>query len=90
MMAPSPIGSSGSARTKRSSDGILDRSKRAILYARNLFDILANLEETFKKYEILESECQMKAVCEVHKKAFATDHKQQTFGEQITSLIRSI
>lgn len=83
------IGGAASGRKKRSSeDHIFDRAKRAMLYARNLFDVLANLEDTFQKYEITESECQLKAVCEVHKSDNNLNSEYKKFGSKISDLIR--
>ena len=89
-MGASVIGPSvASGRKRRSSDEhMFDRAKRAILYARNLFDVLANLEDTFQKYEITESECQLKAVCEVHKSEKTLNSEYENFGSKITDLIR--
>lgn len=89
MIAPSLNTGTGSARNKRSiNESIVSRSKRALLYARNLFDILANLEETFRKYQIMESECQLKVVCEVHKNRSLLTDKYLTFGNEIKNIIR--
>jgi len=82
------VGAAAGRKKRSSDDHILDRAKRAILYARNLFDVLANLEDTFQKYEITESECQLKAVCEVHKSENTLNSEYQKFGSKITDLIR--
>lgn len=58
------------------------------MYARNLFDVLANLEEAFQKYEIIDTECQLKAVCEAHKTIENSSSSFKEFGSQIVDLIR--
>lgn len=61
------MGSVGSGRKKREVNGLIDKAGQAILYARNLYDILANLDDAFLKYDITSNACQLKAICEVHK-----------------------
>jgi len=85
----------GAGRKKRSEDSIVERGKRAFFYARNLFDVLANLEESFQKYDIKESECQLKAVCEVHKvdangpsNGPSESPQYKEFANKITDLLR--
>jgi hypothetical protein len=48
-------------------DGFVNRAGKAILYARNLYDIVSDLEEMFEKYEIKSNDCQLRAICEVHR-----------------------
>jgi len=67
---------------------LLGRTKRALLYARNLFDVLADLEDTFQKYEIKESECQLKSICEVHKLGNHLKEEYKSFGEKLVDLIK--
>jgi len=84
----------GAGRKKRSAeDNVVDRAKRAFFYARNLFDVLANLEESMQKYDIKESECQLKAVCEVHKNEALNSQTSESehykeFANKITDLLR--
>lgn len=63
------LGSAG--RKKREAvtpaSGFADRAGKAILYARNLYDIVSDLEEMFEKYEIKSNDCQLRAICEVHR-----------------------
>ena len=67
------LGSSAAGRRKREAvtasggDGSADRAGKAILYARNLYDIVSDLEEMFEKYEIKSNDCQLRAICEVHR-----------------------
>jgi len=91
VIGPAIGGSAG--RKKRSDDHIVERAKRAFFYARNLFDVLANLEEAFQKYDIKDSECQLRAVCEVHKMEASNSDSQSAeykeFANKITDLLRT-
>lgn len=86
-----PLLGSAAGRKKRDTssshpDGIIDRAGKAILYARNLYDILADLEETFDKYEIKTNDCQLRAICEVHRVGPNSDYKD--FGEKIIDIVK--
>lgn len=72
--------------TGSSPPGFADRAGKAILYARNLYDILADLEETFDKYEIKSNDCQLRAICEVHRVGPNSDYKD--FGDKIIDIVR--
>lgn len=67
------LGSAAAAgRKKRESSPIVggnfvSRAGKAILYARNLYDIVSDLDELFEKYEIRSNDCQLRAICEVHR-----------------------
>lgn len=65
----SKVGASG--RKKRETEGVtedfLGKAGRSLLYARNLYDVLEKLEENFHKYGITSNDCQLKAICEVHR-----------------------
>lgn len=69
--ALSPLLGSAAGRKKREAvsptSGFADRAGKAILYARNLYDIVSDLEEMFEKYEIKSNDCQLRAICEVHR-----------------------
>lgn len=83
-----PLLGSAVNRKKREavSPGFADRAGKAILYARNLYDILADLEETFDKYEIRSNDCQLRAICEVHRVGPNSDYKD--FGDKIIDIVR--
>lgn len=86
-----PVFSTASAAGRRKRDangGLMDRAGRAFLYARNLFDIYANLEEAFKKFGINESECQLKFICEVHKTRSKSSQHFGNFGNLLIDSIR--
>ena len=48
-------------------DNLLERAGKAILYTRNLYDIVSDLEQMFEKYDIKSNDCQLRAICEVHR-----------------------
>jgi len=73
------------ANGSNSNDGILKRASRAMLYARNLYDIVAQLEATFEEYDIRSNDCQLRAICEVHKVGPNSDYKD--FGEKIIDIV---
>jgi len=84
-----PIIGAAGGRKKRettSNMGLMDRAGKAILYARNLYDILAGLEETFDKYEIKTNDCQLRAICEVHRVGPNSDYKD--FGDKIIDIVK--
>lgn len=86
-----PLLGSAAGRKKRDTssshpDGFIDRAGKAILYARNLYDILADLEETFDKYDIKTNDCQLRAICEVHRVGPNSDYKD--FGEKIIDIVK--
>lgn len=61
-----------SGRKKRDTEGALSddflgKAGRSLLYARNLYDVLEKLEDNFHKYGITSNDCQLKAICEVHR-----------------------
>lgn len=72
------LGSAAAAgRKKRESNSInggnfVSRAGKAILYARNLYDIVSDLDELFEKYDIRSNDCQLRAICEVHRWVFVT------------------
>lgn len=69
--ALSPLLGSKVGRKKRETEtgreDFLQKAGRSLLYARNLYDVLEKLEENFHKYGITSNDCQLKAICEVHR-----------------------
>lgn len=65
----SKVGASGRKKreTETLADDFLGKAGRSLLYARNLYDVLEKLEEHFHKYGITSDDCQLKAICEVHR-----------------------
>lgn len=76
----------GSGRKKRDTNVFADRAGRALNYAGKMYELLSKLEEAFLKYDIKEDQCQLRAVCEVHKVGPNSDYKD--FGNKIIELIK--
>ncbi|XP_022241598.1 uncharacterized protein LOC111085762 [Limulus polyphemus] len=72
--------------TYRNKRDLWDRAGKALLYARNLYDIMAELENTFHQYNIEENECKLRAICEAHREGRKS--VLGNFGDKIIELIR--
>lgn len=72
---------SSSKRTRRS---LKDKAADAVDYAKNLWNIMEQLETAFEKYDLYEAECRLRVVCEAHYK----DRKMGSWGQSILDLMR--
>lgn len=65
----SKVGASGRKKreTEMMTEDFLGKAGRSLLYARNLYEVLQKLEENFHKFGITSNDCQLKAICEVHR-----------------------
>ncbi|KAI1288079.1 hypothetical protein HDE_09587 [Halotydeus destructor] len=87
----------GAGRKKRSTGGaddeplfdsnIISKAGQAMANVKNLYDILAKLEETFEMYKIEEDTCQLKAICQVHR--IGKNSAYGKFGDQLLDIFSS-
>lgn len=82
------LGASSSSNKKSSSKrnrrSLKDKAADAVEYAKNLWNVMEQLERAFEKYDLYQAECRLRVVCEAHHK----DRRMGSWGQSILDLMR--
>ena len=68
------------------SPGFIERASNAILYTKKLYDLVSKLDDLFAKYRVTGNDCQLRAICDVHRVGKNSEYKE--FGDTIISLFK--
>ena len=69
------------------SPGFIERASNAILYTKKLYDVVAKLDDLFETYGIRGNDCQLRAICDVHRVGKNSEYRE--FGDTILSLFKT-
>lgn len=76
--------SSSKSSSKRNKRSLKEKAAGAVEYAKDLWEVMEQLERAFEKYDLYQAECRLRAVCEVHHKV----PRMGAWGQTILDLMR--
>ncbi|XP_054709430.1 uncharacterized protein LOC129219136 [Uloborus diversus] len=75
---------SNKSTSKRSKRSLKEKAAGAVEYAKNLWDVMEELEKAFEKYGLYQAECRTRAMCEAHQKT----PRMGNWGQTLLDLMR--
>lgn len=76
--------SSSKSSSKRNKRSLKEKAAGAVEYAKDLWEVMEQLERAFEKYDLYQAECRLRAVCEAHHKV----PRMGAWGQSILDLMR--